>query len=220
MGASMIFFPFVGTILGLILVLTGWLLSLILPPGVLATVLVGLLVAITGGLHWDGVADTFDGLAGAQGNRERMLAIMKDARIGAIGVLSLVFLIVFKIILLANLPLERWKAALILMPMMGRFLQVELAVYGRYARSGEGTGRAFVEGVTPIDFWIALAGVGVISTLSSGWVGLGVLLVSLLYGYGIKRFFDRKIGGVTGDILGMTSETGEILVLLLFYFFK
>jgi len=219
MGASMIFFPFVGTILGLILVVAGWLFSPVLPQGVLAAVLVGLLIAMTGGLHWDGVADTFDGLAGAQGNRDRMLTIMKDARIGAIGVLSLVFLIVFKIILLGNMPLERWKAALILMPMTGRFLQVELSVWGHYARSGEGTGRAFVEGVTSRDFWIALVGVGVISALASGWAGLGILLVCLLYGYGIKCFFDRRIGGVTGDILGMASETGEILVLVLFYFF-
>ena len=220
MGTSMVFFPFVGTILGLILVLAARILAGVFPPGVLGAILVGLLIVMTGGLHWDGVADTFDGLAGAQGDRSRMLAIMKDARIGAIGVLSLVFLITFKIVLLAELPLAWWKPALILMPMIGRFLQVELAAWGRYARPEEGTGKAFVEGVTARDFWIALVGVALISVLASGWVGLGILILCLLYGYGVKVFFQGKIGGVTGDILGMASETGEILVLILFYLFQ
>ncbi len=219
MGAAMVFFPFVGALLGLILILAAWPLSRAFPPGVLAAILVGGLIAMTGGLHWDGVADTFDGLAGARGDRKRMLAIMKDSRIGAIGVLSLAFLVLFKVILLAGLPLDRWKAALLLMPMLGRLLQVALAAWGRYARVEEGTGKAFVEGMGARDFYVALAGTGVISLLAAGWTGLFILALSLLYGLGVKVFFDSKIGGVTGDILGMVNETGEIFVLLLFYLF-
>ena len=218
MGEAMVFFPFVGVILGLILVGVGWILSPAFPAGVLAAILVGLLIALTGGLHWDGVADTFDGLGGARGDRERMLSIMKDSRIGAFGVLSLCFLVVFKIVLLAELPLSAWKGALVVMPMIGRFLQVEIAVWGRYARAREGTGRAFVEGAKPGDFWLALAGVVIIAALAQGWAGLGVVALSLLYGVGVRAFFNRKIGGITGDILGMASETGEILVLILIYF--
>ncbi|RTZ93426.1 MAG: adenosylcobinamide-GDP ribazoletransferase [Deltaproteobacteria bacterium] len=218
MGSSMVFFPFVGAILGLILVLVASFLYGLIPTWVLAAILVGLLIAMTGGLHWDGVADTFDGLAGAKGDRQRMLDIMKDARIGAIGVLALVFLVVFKVVLMGELYPDRWRAALILMPMIGRFLQVELAAWGHYARPEAGTGHAFVEGVTSRDFYLALAGVVVISLLAGGWRGLIVLLLCLAYGYGVMAFFNRKIGGITGDILGMVSETGEILALLLFFF--
>ncbi len=220
MGSAMVFFPFVGTLLGLILWGIGWGLSPVFPPDVLAAVLVGMLMAMTGGLHWDGVADTFDGLAGARGDQGRMLTIMKDSRIGAMGVLSLCFLIIFKVLLLAGLPGALWKGTLILMPTLGRFLQVEIATWGRYARQEGGTGRVFVEGSRARDFWTALAGVGVISLLALGWTGLGVLALCLLYGYGVLLFFTRKMGGVTGDILGMASETGEILVLLCVYFFK
>jgi len=220
MGKAMVFFPFVGTILGLILVIVGWLFASVFPPGVLAAVLVGFLIAMTGGLHWDGVADTFDGLGGARGDRERMLAIMKDSRIGGLGVLSLCFLVVFKVILLAEMPAKCWKGALIVMPMIGRFLQVEIATWGQYARAGEGTGRAFVESAKQGDFWVALIGVGIISLLALGWTGLGILALSLLYGYAIKAFFTHKIGGITGDILGMASETSEILVLILVFFFQ
>ncbi len=220
MGESMVFFPFVGAILGLILVGIGWLLSPIFPAGVIAAVLVGLLIAMTGGLHWDGVADTFDGLGGAKGDKERMLTIMKDSRIGSLGVLSLSFMIVFKVGLLAELPAAYWKGALILMPMTGRFVQLEMAVWGRYARKDGGTGRAFVEGAKPGDFWLALVGVGIISLLALGWAGVGIVALNLLYGYGVMAFFNRKIGGITGDILGMASETSEILALILVYFFK
>ena len=217
MGKAMLFFPFVGTVLGLILVGVARGLSPLFPRWVLAAILVGLLIAMTGGLHWDGVADTFDGLGGARGNRERMLAIMKDPRIGGMGVLSLAFLISFKVILLAQLPLPAWKGILILMPMAGRFIQLEMAVWGRYARAEAGTGQAFVEGTRPGDFWIALGGVVVISLLAMGWSGIVLIALSLLYGFGIMSFFNRKIGGITGDILGMASETGEILILLLAY---
>ncbi len=217
MGTAMVFFPFVGTLLGLILLLVAWPLSRVFPLGVLAAMLVGLLIAMTGGLHWDGVADTFDGLAGARGDRDRMLAIMKDARIGAIGVLSLAFLIVFKVVLLAELPADRWKAALILMPTVGRLLQVALAAWSPYARPEAGTGHAFVAGVTVREFVFALAGVAVISLVALGWRGGAILGLCLLYGAGVKAYFERKIGGVTGDILGMASETGEILVLILCY---
>ncbi len=218
MGESMVFFPLVGMLLGLILTGVSWCFSPVFPPPVLATILIGLLIVMTGGLHWDGVADTFDGLAGAKGDRNRMLTIMKDSRIGGLGVLSVCFLIVLKIVLLANLPVEYWKRALILMPMMGRFIQLEMAVWGQYARPEEGTGRAFVEGATRGNFWFALAGVGIISLLSMGKAGFGILALCLVYGYGVKTFFDRKIGGITGDILGMANETSEILVLILIYF--
>ncbi len=219
MGEAMVFFPFVGAILGLLLFFLAWGLASIFPVTVLAIVLVGALIAMTGGLHWDGLADTFDGLAGARGEKTRMLEIMKDSRIGAIGVLSLVFFMIFKVFLLAGLPLNHWKAALILMPMMGRFLQVELAAWGNYARADEGTGKAFVEGVSRKDFYVALGGVIFLSVLEAGWAGVGIVLACILYGFGVKSFFDRKLGGVTGDILGMVNETGEIFVLILFYFF-
>ncbi len=217
MGRVLVFFPFVGAVLGGILWGVNWGIHTVFPPGVRAVILVGLLIAMTGGLHWDGVADTFDGLAGARGQQERMLAIMKDSRIGAIGVLSLCFLVVSKVVLLADLPPRLWGGTLILMPMTGRLIQVELAAWGRYARHEAGTGSAFVENATPRDFWISCVGVGVISLLVMGWTGLGVVALSLLYGIGVRAFFTRKLGGITGDILGMASETGEILNLIAAY---
>ncbi len=217
MGKAMVCFPFVGTVLGLILATVAWGLRPLFPPWVLAAILVGLLIVMTGGLHWDGVADTFDGLGGARGDRQRMLTIMKDSRIGGMGVLSLAFLVVFKVILLAQLPGTRWADILIFMPMAGRLVQLEMAAWGRYARAETGTGQAFVEGTRRSDFWFALGGVALLSLWVLGWSGLGLLLLCLLYGIGIVAFFHRKLGGVTGDILGMASETTEILALILAY---
>jgi len=217
MGKAMVFFPFVGAVLGLILTVVAWGLGPLFPRWVLAAILVGLLIVMTGGLHWDGVADTFDGLGGARGDRQRMLTIMKDSRIGGMGVLSLSFLIVFKVVLLAQLPPALWKGILVFMPMTGRLIQLQMAVWSRYARSEAGTGQAFVEGARRRDFWWALGGVALLSLLALGWIGVGLLLLCLLYGIGIGAFFHRRLGGITGDILGMASETTEILVLILAY---
>ena len=63
----------------------------------IAVALVALSAALTGGLHLDGLADTFDGWAGGRGDRARTLEIMRDSRIGAHGAAALLLLLAAKI---------------------------------------------------------------------------------------------------------------------------
>ena len=86
------FFPVVGLILGLILVLVNFLLLAFASAGLLSVILVTLLAFMTRGLHLDGLGDTFDGL-GAGGERERVLSVMDDSHIGVFGLIAIVLVL-------------------------------------------------------------------------------------------------------------------------------
>src|SRR4249920_3177209 len=88
-GRSAIFFPVVGLILGLILVLVNFLLLPFARAGLLSVILITLLAFMTRGLHLDGGGETFDGL-GAGGGRGRVLSIMDDSRTGVVGLIAIV----------------------------------------------------------------------------------------------------------------------------------
>ncbi|AMV73412.1 adenosylcobinamide-GDP ribazoletransferase [Desulfuromonas carbonis] len=214
LARSMAFFPAVGLTLGLLLVVADWFLGLLLPRAVLDALLLLLLIGATGALHLDGIADLIDGLAGGR-DREGILRIMKDSRVGAIGAVGLVMTLLLKYLSLTNIPLPAKAAALVLMPAAGRWIQVVLAVNCRYLRAEGGTGRIFVEQVGEREMLIAtatlLAAVLVLFHLQ------GILLFFLLAVVAalLIRYFNRRLGGVTGDVLGGATEVVEIVVLLL-----
>jgi len=214
LGRSMALFPAVGLVLGLALVVVNWLLEGLLPRAVLDCLLVLIMIGMTGALHLDGVADLIDGLAGGK-DREGTLRIMKDSRVGAMGVVALVMVLLLKYLSLLHIPIELKSAALIFMPTAGRWVQVCLASYCPYARSEGGTGSAFVEYVEQPEFLHATATL-LLAALVLFW-GKGIFLVFLL---GLAtmlliRYFETRLGGVTGDVLGAVTELVEVLILLL-----
>ena len=214
LARSMAFFPAVGLVLGLLLVVSDWLLGLVLPRTVLDALLLLLLIGATGALHLDGIADLIDGLAGGR-DRAGILRIMKDSRVGALGAVGLVMTLLLKYLCLVSVPLPVKAAALVLMPTAGRWIQVVLAVNCRYLRSEGGTGRVFVEQVGEREMLIAtgtlLAAALVLFHLQ------GILLFFLLAVAAtlLIHYFNRRLGGVTGDVLGAATEIVEVLSLLL-----
>lgn len=219
LGRSMGFFPAVGLAMGLGLVVLNWALAPLVPRAVLDCLLLLLLIAATGALHLDGIADLFDGLAGGK-DREGTLRIMKDSRVGAIGVVGLVMVLLLKYLCLFHLPLEVKSAGLILMPAAGRWVQVVLAAYCRYVRPEGGTGGVFVEHVGEREVIIATV------TLLLGALALfrleGVVLVFFagLAAMALMRYFQARLGGVTGDVLGASTEILEVFTLLLVLVFS
>ena len=212
LGRSMSLFPLVGLTIGLFLAGTDYLLALALPRPVTDLLLVTLLAVVTGALHLDGLADVSDGLA-ARGGRERFLAVMKDSRTGAVGVVGLVLGILLKYETLLNLPLDHKREALLFFPLVARFSQVQLTVGAKRARQ-DGLGSAFIGGAGLPQF----AAASVIS-LASGWLLLGVVGVYCtatvcLATWIWKSWFHRRLGGITGDVIGCVSELNEILCLL------
>jgi adenosylcobinamide-GDP ribazoletransferase len=216
-AASLPFFPVVGGVLGLVL----WGISLsngLFPDsGWPAGAAVLMLVAdslLTRGLHLDGFADCIDAVGGTL-DRERRLAIMKDTHLGAFGAIALVLLLLAKWIAMTRLVSSGTAVWVILVLVVSRTMQVDLAVRLPYARPERGTGHPFVTGAAPWHLAVAAAAAVGIALGGYGPLGLGVLGV----GVGITRLFGAwcrsRLGGITGDLLGAGNELVELCLLFL-----
>jgi adenosylcobinamide-GDP ribazoletransferase len=214
LGRSMGLFPAVGLLIGLGLVVINWLLDALIPRAVLDCLLVLIMIAITGALHLDGVADLIDGLAGGK-DREGALRIMKDSRVGAMGVVGLVMVLLLKYLCLFHVPLELKSAALIFMPAAGRWVQVCLACYCPYVRAEGGTGGAFVDHVGEREMLIATATLILAAVVLFGKSGFFLILLLGIAAILLIRYFNARLGGVTGDVLGAGTEIVEVLTLVL-----
>jgi adenosylcobinamide-GDP ribazoletransferase len=212
MGRSMRWFPLAGLAIGALLAGLDRLLSGFLPSQLTALLLVTALAIITGALHLDGVADVCDGL-GARGGRERFLAVMKDSATGAIGVVGVVLVLLLKYQALLCLPDRLRTGAIILFPAAARFSQVLLTAGARRARS-DGLGAAFASGAGSLEMVIAAATVVASAWLLLGPPGIVCTAVAAVTALLARTYFERRLGGITGDIVGATSEVAEILCLL------
>jgi len=230
-GKSVVAFPYVGLIIGLILAILYGVLSPFIPIMPLMLIIVVAEFLITGGLHADGLMDTSDGLFSGR-ERERKLEIMKDSRIGSFGVVAFVFVTLLKWQLLASIPSAEFiPMALIMMPLMSRWSMVFSIRSYPYARE-QGMGAAFANLApkhvitynTISTFFMPILLVGYL-------VGLGVLvyatigifqinIVSMIITYIINRLLNRYIvkalGGTTGDTYGFVVEVTEVLLILVY----
>jgi adenosylcobinamide-GDP ribazoletransferase len=213
-GRSMAWFPIVGLVIGLILAGVRFLLIVILPPSIVDVLVIVTLVIVTGALHLDGFADTVDGLAGG-GERERILAIMKDSRIGSFAVAGLTLLLLVKVFALVNVPMEVKMRTLIVTPLLGRWSTVLLASSFSYARSEQGTGEVFTRYAGKRETVIATVITFFAVTALFGVPGIVIVATSVVLTLLFGLYFRRRIGGVTGDIMGASCELTEALVLVM-----
>jgi adenosylcobinamide-GDP ribazoletransferase len=220
-GRSVRFFPLVGLVAGGVLAGAAFLTGGWMPGTVRTTLLVSLGVFITGGLHCDGLMDTADGLLSGR-SRERMLEIMKDSRVGAFGVISILLLLLWKWSLLHDMPDSLLVPALISMMTLGRFSMVLAILRFPYARP-EGMGKAFAlhagKGSMGTSL-LTVAGLlaGLYATMGQFVFGVatGAALGAVLVAYCVGSWALRKVGGLTGDIYGAVTELSELVVLAIF----
>ncbi len=213
LGRSMAFFPLVGLTIGGLLAGTDFLLGAYLPRSVADLLLVALLAGVTGALHHDGLADVCDGLA-ARGPRERFLEVMKDSRVGAVGVVGIVLGLLLKYQALLAIPPEVKRQALFFFPAVARFAQVQMTVGSRRARK-DGLGAACIAGAGGTQLLAAGALTLAIAYLLFGIAGIGCWAVLSLFTAGIRAWSHRRLGGITGDVIGCASELNEIACLLI-----
>ena len=210
-GRALALFPVVGLTLGLTLAVTAWLAGR-LPPPVIAVGLVALLAAATGGLHLDGLADVFDGLGGSHGDRERMLAIMRDSRIGAHGALALLLVVLAKVFAVSTLLQRGDLWPVVLFPAVARWAVVPLIVALPYVRE-VGLGRTFNDRGSATECVWATAFV-VAMLLWAGARALVPTAVALVAVLGFGVWMRRRLGGLTGDVYGAAIELAEVAFLL------
>jgi adenosylcobinamide-GDP ribazoletransferase len=206
-------FPVVGSLVGAAVALVGIGLEDTLTPFLAAGVAVAFEALVTGGIHLDALADASDGL-GAR-TRARALEIMGEGAIGAFGATSLFVDLLLKTGAIAVLLAAEDTVALVVVAMaLGRAAPLVLASALPYARSGEGSGRILTD---RMPLW-SLGG-GLALALGLAAAVLGLRSVALLAGAAVATLLvaltaRRRLGGVTGDVLGAGVElatTGSLL---------
>lgn len=208
---SLVFYPLIGFLLGLILVLTNNILLILkFKQLTISIILVVFLVVLTGGIHLDGLADTFDAFLSRK-NKEEMLTIMRDSHIGVMGVLSLISVLLLKIAFLFSLNISL-KVTLFLMCILSRWALVLSIFLFPYARQ-EGKAKVFTQGINFKIFFLATMITLLLITLIAPITGLLGFLFVLTSTCLIGKFINNKINGVTGDTLGAINELTELIIL-------
>jgi len=209
--ASLVFYPWVGALIGVVLILAAQLANS-LPALLSAALLLSLWVMLTGGLHLDGLADSVDAWAGGMGDEQRSLAIMKEPNVGPMGVVSLVLILLLKFAALVALQDAGTIKALLLAPMLARGFVPILFLTTPYVRA-QGLGRVFANTTLTRPLALSLLLV-ILCSLLMGWAGIISLLMCGLVFFGLRWLMLQRIQGATGDTAGAMIEILETMCLL------
>jgi len=214
LAKSMVYFPIVGFLIGVILNYSDKALAWIVPPSMANAILLIMLVIITRALHIDGLADTLDGIMGGH-DRTSRLEIMKDSRLGTAGALGIMLLLLMKYLCFNNLFDNDKASALLIAPMLGRWSQILMVFRADYGRE-QGIGSAFVGHLRSTGLIAtSVVALGLAIFVSGTWAAILIASV-VLFTMICRWYLVRKLGGVTGDVIGAVSELNETLTLMLF----
>ncbi len=219
LGESMAFFPVIGLLIGISTAILNYFLSHLMSENLVNIFLIIWIVIVTGGLHLDGFADTCDGIFSWRSDKNEILKIMRDSRIGTMGVLGIFIILLLKYELLSNISGREKYIALIIMPVFGRFSQTVSAFALPYARETSGAA-SFIRHLNIKT--IIFSSILFLIITTPVWFPKVFLidLVSLIILVPLLLFFSKKLGGVTGDVLGAINEVVEIIVLVVIYLAK
>lgn len=211
-GAAAKYWPLVGGMLAMILVLVHSSLSLCLAPLTSAALTVLASLLITGALHEDGLADSIDGLGGG-GHRDHILKIMKEPGLGTYGALALILSLILRIAALAELPTLLFAKVMLLAQVASRANAASLMASLDYIQRQDSKVQNQTRRLGPGEL-----GLVVITGLAPAFL-LPPWVWSLLLGLALLRFFWAKqlrtrLGGYTGDNLGALQQLGEVAILL------
>ena len=218
-GKGLVFAPLVGLLIGLIMAGAFYLSSLIFPVHAAIVITILVYIMLTGGLHLDGLGDTFDGLFSNR-PKERILEIMRDSRVGTNAVLGIVSVLLLNITLLWGIDKQLLIRVIVLFPVAGRIGSIIGAGTSDYARKGEGLGKSFIDYCGRTEIALGLVIYLAIFFGIKGFYGLMESVIPIAAAFLSTRFFSRKIGGATGDILGAVCELNQTFYLIGIYFVK
>ena len=204
-------FPVVGATVGALVGAVWWGTSELFPVAVAGALAVGADLAITGALHADGLADAADGLL-PHATRERRLAIMRTADIGAFGIAALGAVLLLRFAALTAQPPDVALVAAVWCT--SRTVVAVAPAWLAYVRE-EGAASQLL--TAPTTWWPALALVpaGALAVLGIGAPGLAALTATVVAAVGVLLLARRRIGGFTGDVLGAAILVGETVGLVI-----
>ncbi len=208
---SVAFYPLVGMALGSGLGLLQWGLTRILPVMPASILSLAAYSLTTGFLHLDGLMDLADGI-GSRKPRHEALKIMRDSRVGSMGVVAGILIMVGKFVALSSLSPGR-LGPFVVIPGLSRWAMVLAMTSAPYARSGEpGIGSMYAMHISRIALWgsslTAVLGAFLLLPVAEA---VGVLALTLAVTLAMVWFARRRLGGMTGDVYGALNELVEWL---------
>lgn len=210
LGRVVAWFPVVGLALGVVVAAGEWLAGALFPPLLDALLAVTLWKLLTGGLHLDGLADCLDGVVGH--DAADRLRIMTDSRIGAFGAVGLILFLLLEVAAVSELTAARGRT-LAAAPALARAMP-PLVAWIFPTATPVGQGAMFRAGLTRARVTVAVALGSVITLAALGLAGLAVIALAAAASLGVGWLAMRKLGGITGDVLGAVIEIAELIVLL------
>jgi len=210
-GRASVWYPLVGLVIGAVTWLAWKGAILIFPAWVAGVLTLVVWVALTGGLHLDGLADCCDGLL-ASTSVERRLEIMKDPHVGAFGMIGLILVLMLKAAVLGSLT-PASSPGILLAGTLARWCILPAGLLPLARPSGMGAD--FALGFRgPFIIWGAMIPLAIATLLGvrgvlSALAGLGAAALVLWLA-------KSRVGGVTGDVFGMIVEIVETAVLIVF----
>lgn len=208
--------PLTGWITGGAMALTIYFGSLVLPYTVTVLLAIAVRLLITGALHEDGLADFFDGFGGGGNNRQRILDIMKDSRIGTYGVLGLVF---YELLLAATLiSIPPYCAALMVLAAdpFSKMVTAQLILMMPYARNEDEAKAKTVYRKFSVWAGVSLAIQGLVPIVLFIWImGLAwdvIIFIPAVVFYLLYLLIWHKLHGYTGDCCGAVCLLVELTV--------
>jgi len=209
---SLAWLPLVGVGLGGAVALAARLLEGRLDDGPVAVLIVAAWALATGAIHLDGLADSADALG--VNSRERRLAVMRDPRVGSFGVLAVVFVVLLKVTLVAAVLERGHHLWLLAIPAVARAAASAVSAGLPYARES-GIGAAMIGGGSRAErLAVAVATAVVVALACARLRGLLAVGAAALVAIVVAGVAKRRIGGVTGDVLGATIELAECAALV------
>jgi adenosylcobinamide-GDP ribazoletransferase len=211
-GLSLLWYPAVGLLLGLLLTLACGVLPL--PFYLQALLTVTLWIVLTGGLHLDGLADCADAWVGGLGDREKTLRLLQDPLCGSMGVMALITLILLKTLALAAVIQAQQLHWLWAVPLLARVSLLLLFLTTRYVRP-QGLGDILAQHFSRAWAVRVLIGIAIVMLFIvplDVWVAFVMVLVAIFLM--VRWAAMRRLGGFTGDIAGAQVELVEVGLLL------
>ncbi|MGC8487355.1 MAG: adenosylcobinamide-GDP ribazoletransferase [Clostridia bacterium] len=209
LAASTRYYPFVGLALGGLL----WVMARLMStwtPLLRAALMVSVYTVLTGALHLDGLMDTMDAIGSRKPAREA-LGIMKDSRVGAIGALSGLMVVLIKVGALSTAAMS-WPL-MVIVPAVSRLAMIgALATAPPAAREGDTLAGRYAGSVsrTVVVVW-ALVLVAGLWVAGVGWAGTVLVAAGLLVAALASTLLTRRFGGMTGDTYGAVNELAEVV---------
>jgi adenosylcobinamide-GDP ribazoletransferase len=206
------YFPIVGVTLGILVALFDYVAVRLWDKPVGSLLDVFFLVILTGAFHIDGLGDAADGLLG-QRPKDKILAIMKESRLGTMGLVAIVAGLSIKWAGIAGLDTNR-ALLLIIMPAFARGSMLFGMRYLPYGRPEGGTGVDFFKHELRRSAFWGLS-VPVLLSVFLGWQAIWLIICFAAITAALIRYYKRRVGCITGDMLGAMTEVSEAGLFLL-----